>query len=524
MDGKYAIYLRKSRSDDPNASVEDTLSRHEKLLMETAKKMELNIVTIYREVVSGESIADRPEMQNLLNAVNQELFDGVLVVEIERLARGNSIDQGIISQSFQLTDTKIITPNKVIDPNNEFDSESLEFGLFMSRREYKTINRRLQRGRIASVKEGKFVGNKAPYGYDRKKLDHGKGFMLVPIPDQADIVKLIFDLYTKGQQQEDGSYKRIGVSLIVRHLNNLKIKPKYGDAWVPASIRDILINPTYIGKVRWNWRPTVKKMTAGKVVKERPRNENVIIADGLHEAIISYETFDLAQKIVKANPTRPVTSRNTLKNPLAGIVFCGKCGRGMIRRPYSDKTKYDTLMCPVTHCTNVSVKLETVENEILHILETWLNKYKASLHSEIIDDSNHEINIMRNRLMQFDKELSETQKQLNSIYDSYEKGIYNADVFLERSKAITERIESLKSDKKDLENNLQKKSSRLMNGKLILPKIEYLLNVYNELPDAQSKNDLLKDVIRKISYTKDHNGRWHGDPDEFTLEVDLKIY
>lgn len=88
-------------------------------------------------------------------------------MEVERLARGDTIDQGIVAQTFKFSDTKIITPIKTYNPNNEFDEEYFEFGLFMSRREYKTINRRLQRGRMASVKDGKYVANKAPYGYNR---------------------------------------------------------------------------------------------------------------------------------------------------------------------------------------------------------------------------------------------------------------------------------------------------------------------------------------------------------------------
>ena len=106
-------------------------------------------------------------------------------MDVDRLARGNSIDQGIISQTFLFAGTKIITPTKTYDPANEFDEEYFEFGLFMSRREYKTINRRLQRGRVASVKEGKYVSNKAPYGYERVKIQDDKGFSLTPVPEQA---------------------------------------------------------------------------------------------------------------------------------------------------------------------------------------------------------------------------------------------------------------------------------------------------------------------------------------------------
>ena len=96
-------------------------------------------------------------VKELLSDVQEGRWKGVLVVEVERLARGDTIDQGTVAKSFKYSNTKIITPIKIYDPNNEFDEEYFEFGLFMSRREYKTINRRLQMGRISSVKEGKFV-------------------------------------------------------------------------------------------------------------------------------------------------------------------------------------------------------------------------------------------------------------------------------------------------------------------------------------------------------------------------------
>ena len=165
----YCIYLRKSRADlEAESHGEgETLKRHQDILLALAKKMNISITKIYSEIVSGETIASRPEMQNLLNDVESGMWKGVLVVEVERLARGDTMDQGLVSQTFKISGTKIITPMKIYDPNNEFDEEYFEFGLFMSRREYKTINRRLQRGRTQSVLEGKYLGNVAPYVYSR---------------------------------------------------------------------------------------------------------------------------------------------------------------------------------------------------------------------------------------------------------------------------------------------------------------------------------------------------------------------
>ena len=120
---QYCLYLRKSRADsEAEARGEgETLARHEKALLDLAKKLNLNITAIYREIVSGETIAARPVMQQLLQEVEQGIWDGVLVMEVERLARGDTIDQGIVAQTFKFSDTKIITPIKTYNPNNEFD-------------------------------------------------------------------------------------------------------------------------------------------------------------------------------------------------------------------------------------------------------------------------------------------------------------------------------------------------------------------------------------------------------------------
>ena len=99
----FCMYLRKSRADaEAEARGEgETLARHEKALLEVSKRGHYNVTEIYREVVSGETIAARPVMQRLLSEVEQGAWEGVLVMEVERLARGDTIDQGIVAQTFK---------------------------------------------------------------------------------------------------------------------------------------------------------------------------------------------------------------------------------------------------------------------------------------------------------------------------------------------------------------------------------------------------------------------------------------
>lgn len=521
---QYCLYLRKSRAD---AEAEErgegeTLARHEKALIELARRMKLNITQIYREIVSGETIAARPVMQKLLQEVEAGIWDGVLVMEIERLARGDTIDQGIVAQTFKYSNTKIITPQKTFDPNNEFDEEYFEFGLFMSRREYKTINRRLQRGRIASVMEGKYVGNKAPNGYRRVRIKGDKGYTLEIDEDEAKIVRMIYEWYTKGEKQNDGSYKRIGVSVISRRLNEMKIPTRTGGAWTAPTIRDILINPVYIGKIRWNWRHNVKKMKDGNITITRPRSgDECIIRDGLHPAIISEETFNKAQEIMSKNKSLPVKKNSTIQNPLAGLVVCGKCGRHMTRRPY--KNGYpDTLMCSPA-CDNVSSALNLVEEKILKSIEQWNNEYKLKWKNQEHEETTSHTQVKKKALRKLKAELKTLNTQIDKTHDLLEQGIYDTDTFLDRSKNLSNRIEETKKSIKALEDNIRTDTIREESAKSIIPKAEELLRVYHHLETPQAKNEMLRQVLEKVVYTKNTGTRWHGTKDDFEVEIYPKI-
>ena len=155
----YFIYARKSRKDaDLEALGIDVLERHITTLLELAKTLLLPIGAIYREVVSGDSIDSRPVMSQVMAEVESCMWDGCLVMDVDRLARGDTIDQGRVQRAFFYSNTKIVTPNKTYDPANEYDNEYFGFSLFMSRREYATIKRRMQRGRERSSSDGYYVG------------------------------------------------------------------------------------------------------------------------------------------------------------------------------------------------------------------------------------------------------------------------------------------------------------------------------------------------------------------------------
>lgn len=505
---KYCAYLRKSRADrDAELRGEgETLARHKQLLTEFSAKMHVSISKFYCEVVSGDTIANRPVMQELLADVEKGRWKGVFVVEVERLARGNTRDQGIVSDTFKYSDTQIITPAKIYDPNNEFDEEYFEFGLFMARREYKTINRRLQRGRIASVKEGKYVGSTAPFGYRRVKIKHDKGYTLEIVPEQAEVVRQVFEWYCHGELLPDGTYQRLGTDSIASRLDLLGIKPAINDFWSKASISDMLRNITYCGKVFFGQRKYVKSFANGNIITVRQNNDDFICCDGLHEAIIPQALFDLAQSVRSQNKKNTLPAKMVLQNPLSGLVYCQKCGKLMTRLGENSRNKYATLKCPNKYCDNISSPLFLVEKQVLTFLRNWLNTYDLKQDSFQPFPIEKDILSKKRSLSQLNSEYESLQKQLNKTYDFLEQGVYSLDVFSQRQQSIKKELAALKDKMHSVEDELSRIDALVVEKEQFAPKVRALLDSY-DTNTAEANNRILHEVIEKITYIKTEPNR-----------------
>lgn len=510
MPSLYAIYLRKSRADrDAEANGDgDTLLRHRTALLALAKKMDLTIHSIYEEVVSGESIANRPEMQKLLTEVESGILDGVLVMEVERLARGNTRDQGIVAETFQYSNTKIITPLKTYDPSDESDQEYFEFGLFMSRREYKTINRRLQRGRMASLQEGKYIAGAAPYGYKRMKVKGGKGYTLAIDQEKAAVVQHIYELYVNGLLQPGGSLKRVGGSIIARQLDLEGVLSPSGGRWAPYTVRDILSNPTYAGYVRWSWRPTVRKVVDGVLLETRPVNTSMPLVEGLHPPIISRELWNRAQSIRTARAYLPIPGNKTVANPLAGLVYCDMCGRSLVRLKGHRGNARDMLMCPNKDCRCKGSTVEDVEAALLNSLRLWLTEYKLKVLPSKKAAKQADTAPMEKVLDALARERDTLMVQKGRLYDLLEQGVYSIDVFTQRQNELANRIAELEDTATKTENQLETQRQLVSMRLSVIPRIERLLDVYGQLDTPQEKNDMLKACLEKVIYSKTAGGRY----------------
>lgn len=518
--GMYCAYLRKSRDDIEleHSSGYDILKRHRETLLELSHHYGVVISKFYEEVVSGDSIDSRPEMCSLLQDVDSGMWDGVFVIEVERLARGDTIDQGRVSRSFQYSDTLIITPLKIYDQSDEYDEEYFEFGLFMSRREYKTIKRRLNRGRLRSVQDGKYVGNIPPFGYERVRIEGDTGFTLKPLHEEASIVKLIFDLYVHG----DGSTPiRYGMQRIADYLNVHNLHPRKGNKWTIATIRDILANPVYCGYLRWNRRKSVRKIVNGKIEISRPINHDYNLCKGLHEPIISVELYNLAEEIRNQNPCVPVGTQHSQKNPLAGLVYCSECGAAMQRKPCYQAGKESSFICPTRWCPTVSDYLDKVEHEILLSLQKICDGYKyQAMPNKMNKDS---LNSKQAILEAKKKELSDINSRRESLFDFLERGIYTEEIFAERMKKLEKEKQEVETALDTITAEYDALSFKIQEQENFVPKCETLLASYDSLTPIE-KNNALKELIGKIIYTKtEKNTRGNIDDVLFTLDIFPKI-
>lgn len=482
----FLMYLRKSRQDDPNETIEEVLSKHETILQEYMEReygFRIGEENIYREVCSGESIQDRIEIKKVLSRIEKADIVGVVVVEPQRLSRGDLIDCGSLIQAFRYTNTLVITPMMTYNLENKMERKFFQDELLRGRDYLEYTKEILFRGRVASVKRGNFVGNHAPYGYDRIKV--GKEYTLTP-NDKAPYVKLIFEWYVDGE-----SYNGI-----CRRLTELNVPTMHGGEWESSAVRGMLVNLHYLGKVFFcSTKETIVIEEGERKLKTLKQPDGqVIIVDGKHPAIISQELWDKAQARKEQTMAR-CKKNKPLINPYASLLYCKKCGYAMHYREYAkQKSRISCNLFP--HCCKSSKETDltkaliiALEKEELPFLEQQLKKEKG--------DS---VELHKNLLSTLEKQILELNTQEEKQYELLEKGIYTEEVFEKRNKAIQEKRLALKKQIEDVRFATPKKIDY---GKKVSDLKKAIASLKSTAITPEEKNKLLKAVIKRIEYSSD---------------------
>lgn len=482
---KYLMYLRKSRNDSDSETVEDILARHETILQEYAYKKfgyYMPEENIFREIVSGETIDARPQIRKILSLTANNNYDGVIVVEPQRLTRGDMLDCGTIIRVFRYNNIKIITPDCTYDLNNAQERKYLEMILMQGNDYLEYIKTILGRGRLSSVKEGCYIGSKPPFGYDKTIIDNKH--TLTPNND-ADAVKLIFDLFVN---QDLGSH------LIALELERRGLHPLNAVLWHPATIRNILQNPVYAGKIRWNNKKLIKVTDEYGNTKEKRdcKSQDKLITDGLHQAIIPIDLFEKAQNKF-GNMPRTSVDKETV-NPFASLIKCGRCGKSYLLKK-STKNENSRLKCSnQIHCRCSSVKYEPIKNAIIKTLLACIDNYEV----EINNDDSGSAEIQKNILKKLKNEYRQLCEQQTKLYELIEKGIYSQSLFLERQAILSKNKTKLEKAICEQEGNLP---AAIDYKKRTLDIHTAIKMINNKNIPAKYKNTFLKSIIKKIELT-----------------------
>ena len=478
----WLMYLRKSRQDDPNETVEEVLAKHELWLQEWAEKnlgRRIPEEHIYREIVSGERISDRREMQKVLREIERPDVGGILCYNASRLSRGDLLDCGTLIINLRFTSTLVATPTVVYNLEDNRERQYFQDDLLRGSSYLDQTKEVLAVGReIAVTKKGAYIGSYAPYGY--KKVKIGKLCTLEPHETEADVVRMIYDLYVN----EDMTFHSIA-----RKLDAMGIKPRTGTAWRDTSIRQIVANHHNDGKVIYGKRKKKTIIEDGKQVQKRRWAEQYDIVDGMHPALVDHEIFVAANEKRLNNPR--IIKDLKLSNPLAGILFCSKCGHAMRRVPYTHAEHRYACHTYKPACMK-SIKMSDVHEAVIVALE---QSELPDLQAKLSSNQGSSRAIQQKILDGLMKQMAEYKEQEENQYELLETKKYTLELFEKRNAALREKMDKCEYQIREAKNNMP---AEVDYAERIIALENAIAALRDDSVPIEKKNSLLKKIVERI--------------------------
>ena len=500
----WLMYLRKSRQDDPNESVEEVLAKHEAILQEWARRelgREIPEECIYREVVSGESLSERRQAQKLLAMIEDVNVAGVVCVDPQRLSRGDLLDCGTLINTFMYTKTLVATPVMTYDLTNKMERRFFQDELMRGRDYLDYVKEVLNRGKISAIKKGLYIASKAPFGYD--KITIGKDHTLAPNKD-AEVVRMIFEWYV---------HERLGYQAIANRLDEMGVKPVSTDHWLKNTIAEMLRNVQYDGKVCYNRKKSVTVIKDGKKKVSRPMADesDIIIVEGKHPAIVDHELFMAAQRIINNNPR--ITHDKELRNAFAGLMFCADCKKSLYFNNYGGH-RAARLECRRKPKHFKSAVYTEVRDAVVAALEY---AELPNLEALCKNNSGTSAAIQQQMLKRLEEEMQGYREQEEMQYELLETKRYTQELFEQRNSVLRKRMT-------ECEERIKKARKSMPDAINYEEKIIQLKDAIQSLKDDSvtpaEQNRFLKAIVSRMELSTVHKAIGSTD---LTLEITLKI-
>lgn len=319
---KCVIYIRVSTEMQVDGY---SLDGQKTILERYAEREGMKIVYIYEDAgKSGKSINGRPSFKQLLSDIQNGLeIDYILVYKLSRFGR-NAADILNSLEFIQSYDINLICVEDGIDSSQTSGRLLISVLSAVAEIERENILEQTMNGRKEKARQGKWNGGFAPYGYKLERTNNGDKKKLVIAEDEAELIRIIFNKFANTE---------MGLSGIAKYLNLQGMKKKTRqngtlELWSAGTIKSILDNPVYCGKIAYG-RRTREKIKGTKETKQT-RTNNYILVDGEHEAIIDSELWDRTRnKREETGIKPPSTIGRDRAHLLSGILKCPQCGMPM---------------------------------------------------------------------------------------------------------------------------------------------------------------------------------------------------
>ena len=444
-----AIYTRVSTTEQAEEGY--SIEEQERLLKEFCKRNEYEIYKVYSDRgISGKSISARPALKELLKDAEENKFNLVITWKINRLAR-NTLNLLQIVDMLDKRNIAFRSYSEQFETETPMGKFSLQMMGAVGELERGTIAQNVKMGMLARARDGKWCGNRV-YGYDLVPVEGSQNkkrreTKLVINNEEAEAIKIMFDMYSNGS----------GYKAITQKLNKLGYKTKKGNPFSVGSIKEMLMNPVYIGKVRYNVRQDWSEK------RRRNINPDPIIVDGIHEAIINVETWDKVQLLIEQKKGKPSRIHDG-EFPLTGILKCPVCGAGMVimrtsrKRVDGTKHRLSYYSCGAwknkgtTVCNSNSIRTDKANEYVFGKLSELLSNDKMvkAIVSNINKERKNKVDPSKKELERIDKELQKLDNNKRKVFELYEEDIITKEEFFERKEIINHKIELLMEEKQPL--------------------------------------------------------------------------
>ncbi|SED13024.1 recombinase family protein [Paenibacillus sp. GP183] len=493
-----AIYARVSTAEQAELgySVEAQLQT-----LRTFCKSEHKVV--YREFVdagfSGKNVDKRPALQQLLREIETGNIQEVQVWRLDRLSR-NLLDVLTMVKKFDQYSVKFRSYSEP-NFNTQTSDGYLTISMFGALAEYqrKTIVENVKMGMKQRARQGKWNGGTV-LGYDVVEVPtlRGKESVLKINPIEAELVRKIFGMYASGQ----------GLRSIANQLNHEGYKTKPGKDFSAVSIKTIINNPVYVGKIRYNVRENwSEKRRSGT-------NPHPIIADGDHEPIISQDLWEAVQALFsKKSFSPPRVFDGTYL--LTGLMRCPQCGATLVAHRTRDKLKDgSTIVRRYYVCSNFrnkgrrvcgsnSVKAETAENFVVDRISEVVQRPKVleEIVTKINKNRIKSLAPLQKEVEAIDKELKTIEAQRNKYFKLYESDAVDNEFLLGRLNELKAKHDVLSRRKSEVQQQLEENVSE----PIPLQQVRRVLGKFHELLEsspAETQKTLLQTIVKQIFVQK----------------------